>query len=180
GYGDLREPEPAHHTAHKAVALGHRKQGFDHSPIHQAKIAHVERDAGVRQEVKNSIKRLSRPELESRLPFALSSGAIDDVVTFLPPLHELADNLGRVLEVSVDDYDSRARRVGQPGGDGDLVTKISGKADHADANVLSVKFSQQIRRGVGAPVIDVNNLEVQRHGLEKGHQAAIRLAQHFL
>src|SRR5207302_6356899 len=103
-----------------------------------------------------------------------------DVVTFLPPLHELAYDLRWVLKVSVDDHDGRARRVGEPGGDGDLVTKISGQPDHADATVLGVEFPQQIKRGVGAPVIDVNNLEVQWHGVEKTHQAAIRLAQHFL
>ena len=51
---------------------------------------------------------------------ALHALAVDDVVTLLPVRHELRDQLGRVLQVPVEQHDGVSGRDLHPAGEGAL------------------------------------------------------------
>ena len=54
GNRDLPEARPAHEPAHEAIALRHGAQRVDHATVHQPEVARVERDARVRETIRES------------------------------------------------------------------------------------------------------------------------------
>ena len=100
---DLLEPGERAHAAEEEVALGEPEDCLDDPPVHQREITGVVRDADVGEVVEDPVERLVG-ELHEQAGLALDPPAVDDVVALAPVLHELLDQLGRVLKVAVEQH----------------------------------------------------------------------------
>ena len=91
--------DPTAHTAQQAMPLGHALYCFDRSSIQKAKVACIGGDCDIGQRIDNPIENSSRPQLESRLPFAAFRGRRRQPHSLVPICEHLFDDFGRVLEV---------------------------------------------------------------------------------
>ena len=89
--------------AHETLALAYLAQRIECAPRQQAEIAGVARDRRRRQAFHHAIEAGGRRLLEAGLASTRRARAVNDVVTLAPVLHEGRDQLGRILQVGIDD-----------------------------------------------------------------------------
>ena len=89
-----------------------------------------------------------------RFPRSLLPHTVNDVVAFLPLLHELRDQLRRVLQVGVDDHDGVAARRQHARRNGVLIPEIAAEADE-----LPTRVAQDMSRMISG-VLSVEQLSV--------------------
>ena len=152
---------PRHHAAHKTVAFWHGEKGIDHLAIHQPKIARIGRDGDIGDSIDEAIKRASGPAFESRLALAFRAEAISDIHPFAPVLEHFENDVGRVLQIRVDDDHGIAYCILQAGGYGDLVAEIARQGEHAHALIPALQPPQKFQRGISAAIIDINEFKVE-------------------
>ncbi len=85
---------------------------------------------------------------------ALLLHADDDLVALLPPGHEVADHLGRVLQVGDDADHGVAARLQQAVERRADVAEVARVDDHLDARVVGADAAQDLHRAVARGVVD--------------------------
>jgi hypothetical protein len=147
----------------------------DHAAIHQPELAGIERPWHLCHALHQPVERLGGGDLPGGLAAAREAAGVDHVVALAPFRHHVGDQLGRVLEVGVDQHDRVAARGIDAGGQGRLVAEIARQRDDLDARVLRVEREQGRERAVAAPVVDEDQLEVQAERCERGDQPPMQL-----
>ena len=179
GNGHLAEAGPAHEPTHEPVALRHRSQRLDYATVHQPEVAGVERDARLGEAIEQPVERVRRRELEWRLTVARHALAIRDVVALAPPLHHLRNDIGRILQIRVDEHHRIASRVLEPRGHGNLVAEVARQAHDANMRIRLLELLENARGAIAASVVDVDDLVVEVVQ-PRGHSAhaTVRFLQH--
>ena len=175
----LAKAGPGHHGAHEAVTLRHGEEGVHHFAVHEPEVAGISRNGDVGEPVEESVEGAGRPALEPRLAVAFGAQAVGDVGAPAPTLQHLDDDLGRVLEVGVDDDDDDgiAGSALQAGGHGDLMAEIAGQGEDPHARIGALQLAQEIQRDIAAAVVDIDELEVEiGDGFKCSDEAAMGLA----
>ena len=110
GERHLPEADPRDHAADEARLLGHREQCVERAAAHQPEVAGVERDVDLGRAREQPVKAVRRCPLERRFAGAALAHAIDHVAPRSSHRrNHRRKQLGRILEVGVDDQDRRRR-----------------------------------------------------------------------
>jgi hypothetical protein len=108
----------------------------------------------------------------------VAARSINHVVALSPQRNHFGDNLGRVLQISVNQNDCRSVGKLQAGADRNLMAEISGEPYNADSWISGVDVSQDAGGVVLASIIDKNNFERQPDFFQSSRQAAGGFRQH--
>ena len=119
--------------------------------------------------------RGGRP-LEPRVALAHVADRVDDVVPLAPSLGELEHDLGRILQVGVEDDHRVADGEVDAGGERDLVAEVPRQPDEPKPRVGPGRREHQLVGAVAASVVDEDRLGV---AVERAHQRA-RAARELL
>ena len=131
----LLAADPRHHAADEAMALGHRQQDVEHAPRHQAEVAGIERDVDVGHAADQAVEGGGGGALEQALAVALAALAVDHVGALIHQRHHVGQQLGRILQVGVDDQDALAAAHREAGGERQLVAVVAHQPHRDDARV---------------------------------------------
>ena len=145
--------------------------------VHEPEVAGIERNGDVGEPIEDSIEGAGRPALEPRLAVAFGAQAVSDVGAPAPAFQHLGDDLGRVLEVGVDEGDGITGRAFHAAGHGDLMAEIARQGEHPPPRIGALQLAQEVQRRVAAAVVDIDELEVELgDGFQGGDEAAMGLA----
>jgi hypothetical protein len=125
---------------------------------------------------RSSSARRRKSDENQRAAFA--AHPVDDVAAGAPLGDQLADQLGRVLEVGVDRHHRVAAAVVDAGGDGRLVSEVARQLDHLHPRVLLGEVAQELAGPVGGAVVDQDELELDP--VESRADALVEGRQHRL
>ena len=160
GDGGLVEADPHRHSAQETRALGHRQQRVERAAVEQAEVARVRLEVHLRELVEQPVEPRSRGQLERGLAGALLANGVHHLGALAPASDHLGDQLGGILQVGVEHRHDVAACVLQAGGQRGLVAEVARKVDHAHARVGGGNPVEQLRRGVGAAVVDDHELKL--------------------
>ena len=136
GERHLAEADPRDHAADEARLLRHGEQRIERAAAHQPEVAGVERDVDLGRARQQPVEAVRRCALERSLAGAALAHAIDDVGVLLAHrLEHRRQQLGRVLQVRVDDQDRVAAAKVETGGQRQLVTVIARQVDRDDVRI---------------------------------------------
>jgi short-subunit dehydrogenase len=93
--------------------------------------------------VDEPVKSFGGPALERTFSIAVLTLAVHHVVAVLPALDHLGDDLRRVLQVGVDEYNGLAACIPHSRGDGGLVAEVTRQFDDADTLVAGAGLLQR-------------------------------------
>ena len=174
--GFLAKADPGHHAAQEAVAFLQGEERVHHLAVHQPEIAGVERDGDVRDAGHEPVECLGCPTFEGGLTLAFGPHAVGDVGAPAPAFQHLGDDLGRVLQVGVDEGDGIAGGFGQTAVMATCLSEIARQGDDPHARIGPLESSQKVQCGIAAAVVDVDELEVECGDVfEGGDKTAVRL-----
>src|SRR5439155_15224644 len=154
------DPRPTPHPAHEARALGHRVQHVNDTAVHQREVAAVHGEIDRADPREETVEHVVRGALEPRGPSRLPD-RVHDVVAVEPARDELRHDLGRVLQIAVHHDDGVAGGRLEPGRDRCLMAERPRQVDRLDPGILGVQRAQELRRPIGAPVVDEDDVERQ-------------------
>src|SRR5262245_34572953 len=82
----------------------------------------------------------------------------NDLAAFEPFVHEVGNELGRILQIAI--HDNRRVRVGmsEAGGDGGLVAEVAGQLHYGEMRIGGSLLEQQVGGAVGATIVHVDDL----------------------
>ena len=172
----LAEARPRAQAPHEHAVLGHGVDDVDDAPVHQAEVAGVEghRDLGGRAQdaVEGAVQQALERPLLALLPLA-----VHDLVA-LPPVREArGDQLGRVLQVGIEDRDGLAARPREPGRDRGLVPEVAREAQDLEAGVGGAQGREPLVGAVPGTVVDEHDLPRHADSREGGKQALLEQGQ---
>jgi hypothetical protein len=160
----LPEPGPAAQPAQEARPLRQRDQHVDHAPVEQAEVAGVERDVDLRRAPQQPVEeRVRAAQQQPLLP--VPPHAVDDVEAGAPAGEHLRQELGRVLQVAVEQRDDLAARLLEAGRQRHLVAEVAREDEHDHARVALRPVAQELAGAVARSVVDGDDLDV---GVEGG------------
>ena len=177
---NLPAADPGHHPANEAVALRHGEQQVEDAPRDQPEVTGVGRDLHVGQAADQAIEGRRGGALEQALPVALATLAVDHVCSLVDHLHHVDQQLGRILQVGVDDQDALAPANRQPGRQGELVPMVSHQPDGHDARVALGRFGHDIPCAIARAVVDQHHLARPADPVQDGADPAQKLGQGVL
>ncbi len=158
----LLEPEPGDQSAHVAIGLVASVEGVRDPAADQAEVAGVLRDLHVRRGGDQLVDDLDHAVSPLRVAGPDGAHAVHDVVALAPLLEEPRDDLGRVLEVRIQDHDRLPGCDLVAGGQGGLHAEVAAEPDVLPARVPSAECLDQRLGAVRAAVVDDDELEVVR------------------
>ena len=179
GQPDLAEPDEGPQAPDESHPLGQALQGIDHPAIHQAEVARVARDVDLADGLQEPIEERIGGTLEEMFLSPRPDG-IDDLVARIPEPDEVAEQLGRVLQVGVHHHDGPPPRVVDAGRDGRLVAEIAGQVERHDPRVARCQGVEQTGRRIAAAVIDEDDLGRDAEVIDRGGDAAVQLGDVLL
>ncbi len=144
-HGNLPAPDPADHPADEAVAFAHAAQRLGHAAVHQAEITRVGRNLALGHPLEQSVEKFCGEKLEGGLARPGAALTVGDVGAVFPGGHHFDDDLGRVLQVGIDEHDHIALRHIQAGGDGGLVPKLRSRLTTRTAGSRAASSSAAAR-----------------------------------
>ncbi len=163
-----------HESAQKSVTLGQRHDVVHDATAEQTKITGVGRDLDFGDAGDHPIADVRDDPLGQRLAGARAPLGVDDLVAVAPARDQLGDQLGRILQVAVDNDDRVARRGLEPRDRRHRLTEPSRKAQHLDAGVLLAKGDDQLLGAVGGGIDAEDQLPLEPKTVEHSAQALIR------
>ena len=105
---------------------------------------------------------------------ALDPLAVDDVVALAPVRDELRDQLGRVLEIAVEQHDGVTGRDPHPGGERALRAERAGVVDRRRRSGSRCReLGQHLAGVVGRAVVDEDDLVVRAHLGERADEPLV-------
>ncbi len=153
----LAEADKRPQAADEALLLGQVRQHIHDLAVHQAEIAAVQGNIQVADGPHQPIESCVGQAFEQ--PFlAFGADRVDDVVALPPEVDELAEHLGRILQVAVHDDDAPSARVLDASADRRLVAEIAAEVQDDNIRVARLDGVEQGRRAVAAAVIDEHQL----------------------
>jgi hypothetical protein len=121
----LSEPYPGKESLHEAVPLRETFKDLDDPTVHKAEVTCISRYRGLTQKVDDPIKKCSGQALRESLTGPFGSDCVNDVIPFLPFGHQILDQFGRILKVSVDrNYGTASGKI-DAGAECDLLSEVS-------------------------------------------------------
>jgi len=143
-HADRPEANPGVEALVEAGPLAHAVHGVDGLAVEQAKVARTLGQDGAGEAVERGIEAARPPAVQQRVGLAINPLGIDDIVAGAPLLHELTEDLRRMLQVAIHQHGGIAAHIAQPGGNGDLLAEIAAEGDGLDALVLRVQRLQRL------------------------------------
>ncbi len=104
------------------------------------------------------VEEMRRPEFEAALALAAAAHGIHDVEPVLPALDHRWNQFRRILQVGIDQHDRVAARDIEPRRRRELVAEVAREPHDHDARIGRGLREQQLRRAVGAAVVDEHDL----------------------
>ena len=156
----LQKPgQPLPLDAQHAVMLGQGVDGVDGGARHEPEVTRVHGGFGLGDAAHRRVEGAGGAALERGVGAAVAAHAVDDVDALAAgQVQHLLDDLGRVLQVGVDRHHVVAARPGQARGDRRLVTGVGAQADDAELGPVVADALHHDRGGVGAAVVDGDDL----------------------
>ena len=179
GERDLPEADPRHHAADETRLLGHRQQSIQRPPAHQPEVAGIERDVDFGRARKQAVEAMRRRPLEHGLALAAAAHAIDHVgaLASIVGKHR-AEQLGRVLQVGIDDQDPVTPAQVEAGGQRQLVPMV---ARQVDCQHMRVRCGHRLHHRPGRiarSVVDQHQLIILADGIARGRaQPLVKLPE---
>ena len=152
------EADPRAHPAQEARALAQLQERVERRAVEEAEVAGVGLKVDLGEAAHEGVEPARGGELEARLALAHPAPGDDDVGAVAPPLDQLGDQLGWVLEVAVDHHDRVPARVVQAGGQRHLVAERPREMQDADALVGVGQTVEDLGGGVRRAVVDDHDL----------------------
>jgi hypothetical protein len=167
------------------MALGHGGQQVEHTAGDQPEVAGIERDLDIGHAADQAIEGGGGGALEQALAVALTALAVDHVGAPLPvhsvhERHHVGQELGRVLQVGIDDQDALAAAQGEPGGERELMAVVAHQAHRDDTRVLRRGLGHDLPGAVVAAVVDQHDLALPADAIQYGADPAQELGQDVL
>ena len=173
----LAEADPGEKSFHETLPLAHLLERIERAARDQAEIAGVARDRRLREPAHHAIERRRGRLLEARLAGARSARAVDDVVTFAPVPHEGRNQLGRILQVGIDDDDRIGVGMVEAGGERELLAEIARQLQRRHARIGLAQRAHDRVGIVAAAVVDVEHFAVEIEPVEHGGKTRVEIAQ---
>ena len=168
----VRETYAPIHGAFPGAAWPLAVVQIDHTPVHHAEVAGVERNVDLRKAGEEAIEEeIGRP-LEEPL-FPLLAHAIDDVVARTPLLEERSQHLGGILQVRVEHGHEVPARDVEAGPERRLVAVVPGERYHLPAWILLVDAAHDLPAAVLRAVVDEDHLVVDVPSARLGAQPLV-------
>src|SRR5690606_28322014 len=145
--GDL-EPRPREDALHEAVALRHLVDDVEDLAIEQSVVTGVRRDLDARHRAHDLVVRLREVAAEPALLVSLAAHADHHVVALAPLRDELRNQLGWVLQITVDRNHRLARRMREPRRQRDVLAEVAREPDDLDAGILRSSSGQDAERAI--------------------------------
>jgi hypothetical protein len=178
GNGDLRIANPGEQALHEPVLLAQGVQRQHRAPAQQAKVAGVLGNVHAAERLDQTVEQVGRGALDPRFAVARAALGIHHVVPGTPQLHHARYQLGRVLQVGVDDDHGIARSQVEPGRHGGFLAEIAAQVDERNARIASAQRPDQRQRPVAAAIVDVDDFRAHVDQLEHQAQALVESFQH--
>jgi hypothetical protein len=141
------------------VVLGVLADRVEDAASREAELAGVPRHGDVREARDDPVVEPPEPAQEHGL-VAASRLAVDDVVALLPAADELRDELGRILEVGLDQDRRVAGRVQETEVDRAVRPDVPREAHRLHVRMLRAELLQELERAVLRAVVRIDVLEV--------------------
>lgn len=135
-----------------SVLLGHRIQHVESAPAHQPEIAGIERNLDFDQSIEHPVEEAGRSCLEPGLAVAHCALAVHDVGAVIHHPHHLRQQLGRILQIRIDNEDALAYADAEPGRECKLMSVVSREGDANDTWILR-RQRRDLRPGAVARAI---------------------------
>jgi len=97
----------------------------DHAARHQPEIAGVDRDRDFGQPLRRAVEEPRGPNLEAALALAFAAHGIYHVEAGLPALDHRRNQLGRILQIRIDQHDRIAARDVESRGRRELMAEVA-------------------------------------------------------
>ncbi len=108
-----------------------------------------------------------------RLALARPPLRVDDIEALAPPLHELRDELGRILHVAVDHDDGIARRSFHTGENGHWLTEAPREPQHSHSTVPFAQRADQFLGAIGGRIDAEDDLPFLTDRVENGRETTV-------
>ena len=142
--------------------------------VEKREVARVDGNGHVRRRPEDPIEELVE-DLHRPGGLTLDPLAVDDVEPLPPLLHEVLDQLGRVLEISVEEHDGIPARDAHAARERALRAEVPGVVDDDDAFVATREVGQDLGGVVGARVVHEDDLVVDPDPLEDLREPLVHL-----
>ena len=162
----LAEADEGAHAAQEEVALVELQHRVHDAAVDQREVAGVARDREVREAVEGPVEGAVGALHEPRR-LARDAPAVDDVVALPPLLDELLDQLGRILEIAVEQHERVLRRELHAAAEGRLRAEVARVRDAEHAAVALADRADDLLAVVGARVVDEDDLVVDAERRER-------------
>ena len=155
----LPEADEGPDAAQEQVPLGELQDALHDPLVHQRKIAGIVGDGEIGEGVEHPVEELvGHPHEQGRFP--LDPAAVDHVVPFAPLGHELFDQLGRILEVAVQQHAGVLGRDLHAAAEGRLGAEVARMGDADDPFVAAGDGADDLLAVVRAVVVDEDDLVI--------------------
>ena len=127
-----------------------------------------------------AIEAVRGPQLHPALAGAAAADGVHDLVALPPERDHLEHDLGRVLEVAVDDHDRVAVGEVEPGRDRQLVAEVPGQEEELDPLVPTPQLAHHLAAAIGAAVVHQDELDLALDLARDRVQPAVELGKDLL
>ena len=161
------------------MVFAHLLEGVHNLAIHQSKIAAVLGDVQIGQPIDQAIEESGGDALKPSLAPAGGAHRQHQFCATLPLRHQVQNDLGRVLQISVYHHHSFPAREIHPGGDGDLMPEITRQTEHTHACIFRLQCAHNLQGAIGAAVIDQKQFGRAIQPVHHRARAPVKLGQRF-
>ena len=168
-----RVADPVHDAAQEHAFFLELQDLIEHLPVDEPEIGRAGLDLDAAQIREQPVVEPRREALEEWNGGRIAAQRVHDLVTVLPTLHELRDDLGRMLEVRVHRDHGFAARRREAGEQRVLVAEVARQAHAADSRVALAEPHDRVPRAVRAAVIHDHELPVDAELVELAEQARV-------
>src|SRR4029450_13272690 len=102
---------------------------------------------------------------------------IHDVVSVGPGGEKFRNQLGRILQIRIDDDDGVALGVIEPRRQRDLLAEVAAEIDDRDSGIRILQAMEDIQGIVRAAVVDIEHLEIDHDRIEYGAKPLMKRRQ---
>ncbi len=156
---ELIEAERGQRAAQVGALVVDAREHVEHLSVDKPKITGVVGELVFAEPIDQAIEDFAGERYQRALD-PLLANTIDDRVALFPALHEVDDELGRVLQIAVDLNCRVATRLQVAGEDAALEAEVAREAKHAHARVTRREARQLREGGVGRMVVGEDVLPV--------------------
>ena len=166
---DLLEADPRHHPADEARLLRHCQQGVERPAAHQPEVAGVDRDFDFGRARQEAVESVRGGPLERGVAAPALAHAIDDIrLARAHHVEHRRQELGRILQVGVDDQHMIAAAQIESGGQRELVAVVARQVHGDDVRIFGGKLPHDRPAAVPRAVVDQHHFVITANRLVRG------------